>query len=621
MKFSLLAKLLLAQLPLVAAMFLTGFIAMQTLQVLGAGSQAILKDNYRSVLACERMESEIDRLFYAEVVRCVAKKAPDHEPQAETRFDRELAVQEANITEPGEADATRALRRSWEAVRLELRHPRGALSDAPESADNELTCVERILPPIEAVRGGLGKVLDINQDAMVRKSAQALRIASRRETIMLASLFAAFALGVYASVSFTRRLLRPLGVLSQAARRLGSGDFVARANLAGSDEISAVAGEFNTMADHLSAYRTSSLGELLQAQQLTQAAIDGLPDPVLLLKPEGELLGSNARAEAVLKLSSQVINGPIFAALEPPLRAAVERATAHVVSGKGSFAPSGFDEAVLIEGGDGPAYFLPRANPVYDESGAITGVALILQDITRLRRFDELRNDLVATIAHEFRTPLTSLRMSLYVLIEQTLGTLSGKQIELLDASRQDTERLYGLVEELLELSRLEHGPLEMQRRPMSAARLCDDAIVRNGRLAEERQVELKNEISPFLPEVSVDPDRVPLVLDNLLSNAIRYSSKKAPVVVSANVDAGFIRFSVTDAGPGISPEHKERIFEKFYRVSSKSGGSAGLGLYIAREVVRNHGGEIGVDSNLGKGSSFWFTLPIAETARVAAHS
>ena len=600
---SLRLKLLLAQFPIVAAMALVGMLAMQTIGVLGMSAQTILKDNYRSVLAAERMQSDLDRLLYRELARCASLPVVDSGLESETSFERELAVQEGNITEPGEAEATKALRLSWNSYRARLHDTERA------PAGGAGACLARLQRLTDDVRAGTVRILDINQDAMVHKSEHAHTLAERRETMMLLTLALAFILGLYGATNFTGRLLRPIGVLSLAARRLGSGDFQARAQIHGKDEIAEVAREFNTMADHLSAYRSSSLGELLQAQQLTQAAIDGLPDPVLLLRPGGELLGSNGIAESVLKLAGKEPAGSIYEVLPATLKGAVEKAIAHVVSGKGPYAPTAYEEAALVEGSDGMSSFLPRANPVYDESGAIAAIAVILQDITRERRFDELRSDLVATIAHEFRTPLTSLRMSLYILREQPISP--DKETEMLDAARQDTERLHGLVEELLELSRLEHGKTEMQRRAAAPAQLATDAIARNGRLGEESLVSVQNEISPFLPEIFVDPDRVPLVLDNLLSNAIRHSPQTGVVYLRAQPVDDKVRFTVSDSGPGIPPEHRERIFEKFYRVPGRGGGSAGLGLYIAREVVRNHGGEIGVESQPGKGSRFWFTLPV----------
>ncbi len=603
---SLRVKLLLAQLPLVAAMILFGALAMQTIGVLGLSAQTILKDNYRSVLAAERMQSDLDGFLYRELSRCASLPVSGSTTSAEDHFEQELKVQEGNVTEAGEAEATRVLRASWNSFRQRLHDSEAT----PEGGGG--ACLARLQHLTNDVHTATTRILDINQDAMVHKSESAHALAERRETVMLLALVLAFILGVYGSTNFTQRLLRPIGVLSLAARRLGSGDFQARAKIQGEDEIAGVAHEFNTMADHLAAYRSSSLGELLQAQQLTQAAIDGLPDPVLLLRPGGELLGSNGKAETVLKLANRTPDSTIFEVLPSPLKGAVEKAIFHVVSGKGPYAPAGYEEAVQIESADGPSSFLPRANPVYDESGSIAGVAVILQDITRERRFDELRSDLVATIAHEFRTPLTSLRMSLYILLEQTIGALSDKQMELLEAGRQDTERLHGLVEELLELSRLEHGKTEMHCKPIAPADLAKDAIDRNGRLGEDSLVKVQNEISPFLPAVFVDPDRVPLILDNLLSNAIRHSPKNGVVFLRAALAEGFVRFTVKDSGPGVPPEHRERIFEKFYRVSGRGGGSAGLGLYIAREVVRNHGGDIGIESESGKGSTFWFTLPLA---------
>ena len=146
----------------------------------------------------------------------------------------------------------------------------------------------------------------------------------------------------------------------------------------------------------------------------------------------------------------------------------------------------------------------------------------------------------------------------------------------MLEAARQDTERVARLGRRgCSKPSRLEHGKTEMQRKPTTPAQLANDAISRNGRLGEESLVTVQNEISPFLPEVFVDPDRVPLVLDNLLSNAIRHSSKKGVVYLRAQPLGDTVRFTDSDSGPGVPAEHRERIFEKFYRVPGRGGGSA----------------------------------------------
>src|SRR5262249_15247026 len=161
------------------------------------------------------------------------------------------------------------------------------------------------------------------------------------------------------------------------------------------------------MAEHLEQYRKSSLGELLVAQSAAQAVIDSLPDPVLVLGLEAELVNTNKAAERLLEVD--VESGRGLGAAHPDARAMLERLVAHVLGGNGPYVPRSLDEAVRV----GDVHLLPRATPIYGDEGAIDGTTIVLQDVTRLQRFDELKDNLVATVAHEFRTPLTSLRMAI----------------------------------------------------------------------------------------------------------------------------------------------------------------------------------------------------------------
>jgi len=286
--------------------------------------------------------------------------------------------------------------------------------------------------------------------------------------------------------------------------------------------------------------------------------------------------------------------------------------------------PKGFEEAVHVSDGKGERIFLPRGAPIHGETGEVTGSAIILQDVTRLFRFDELKSDLVATVAHELRTPLTSLRMALHLCLEETVGPLNPKQGDLLYAAREDCERLQGIVDDLLNLSRLEAGRMALRKRrlePSSFLSLVADAH----RAAAERDgIELVVETARGCPEAFADPDRLQLVFANLVANAFRYGPRGTRVVLSAapaNGDrdvlspgekAGLpgVLFGVKDEGPGIAREHQAHLFEKFYRVPGAPEGGAGLGLFIVRGIVEAHGGTCGVTSVPGRGAFFWFTVP-----------
>jgi PAS domain S-box-containing protein len=369
------------------------------------------------------------------------------------------------------------------------------------------------------------------------------------------------------------------------------------------------------MADRLAQYRRSSLGELLQAQQAAQAAIDSLPDPVLMLSPSGRVLNLNRAAEALLRLPSGEGVGQSIDRLEPSLREKVAAVSAHVLSGRGAYLPRGFEEAVRAEAADGPRHFLPRATALRSEEGAVTGATVVLQDVTRLMRFDELKNDLVATVAHEFRTPLTSLHMAIHLCAEGAAGPLTERQVDLMAAARSDCERLQAIVDDILDLSRIQAGRVELQLQPVDARAVLAQAAAAARPQAQIAGVELAVGGSDEPLPVVADAERVQLVLANLLGNALRHTPGGGRIHARVDARGPDVRFEVQDSGEGIPRQYQERIFERFYQVPGARRGGVGLGLYLAREIARAHGGEMGVESEPGRGSTFWFTLPRGTSA------
>jgi signal transduction histidine kinase len=300
---------------------------------------------------------------------------------------------------------------------------------------------------------------------------------------------------------------------------------------------------------------------------------------------------------------------------DAPLREAIETVRSHVLQGKGPWAPRTLEEAVSVARPEGERAFLPRGEPVYEPGGGVVAAAVVLQDVTRLRHFDEMRSDLVSTVAHQFRTPLTSLRMAVHLCLEGVPGPLNEKQADLLQAAREESERLQTMVDELLDLARLQGGRVELEREPVDADHLLREAQRTMRPAAEERGVAL--EVDPVLATAAVlaDPERVQLVFTNLLENAIRHSPAGARVRLRALPSDESVRFEVSDEGPGVPPDQRTRIFEKFVRLPGAPPGGAGIGLSIARDVVAAHGGEIGVEGEPGSGATFWFTLPRAQAS------
>ncbi|MFL5303407.1 MAG: ATP-binding protein [Anaeromyxobacteraceae bacterium] len=598
-------RLLLAQAPLAAALLLVGAASLRTVSALGESAENSLKDNYRSAVAAQRMSAALEEMNRDALLRAIGWKgdAPSHQRE---RFQTELAAQWQNITEPGESEATRRLAAVWEAYRV--------ADDAAASARDRVAAYAGPLARARAsVQGATEEILALNADAMQRKSQDAKRTARRLLLLMAAATSGALALGLVISSSLTTRTVRPLSRLANAVRRFGEGHREARSGASGDDEIAALGREFDTMADRLEEYRRSSLGELLRAQQSAQAAIESLHHPVLVLSADGTVLNLNRTAELLMGLRREEVSGRRVSALglEPALGERLELARQQVVSGRGPYLPHRLEEAVTLAGADGPRRLLPQATALVSPAGAAVGVTVVLQDVTRLARFDELRNDLVATVAHEFRTPLTSLRMAVHMCADGAAGPLTGEQATLLATARKDCERLLDIVDEILDLSRIERGALEVNVQAIEAARLLQRAVSDSDGAARTAAVALDVQCPGSLA-VSADPDRIAIVLTNLVGNALRHSPPGARVAVRATRKGRLARFEVRDAGPGIPPQFVDRVFERFFRVPGAKGSGIGLGLFIAREIVQAHGGTIGVETAPERGSTFWFTLPTA---------
>ncbi len=593
-------KLMVAQLPLVLALGVSIIVGSLVTRSLGHGAEEILKDNYRSVLAAERMKEAAERVDSGIVFTIIGRSARGLEQIDANlpKFEAELAAQEDNITEPGEREATAKLRLSWKTYRTAV----DVVRKTPEAIGLDERYFGNLLPDFLAVKDAADTILAMNQAAMMLKSDHAQRMASQWNTSLVLVSIAGLVLGLLVSSIITSRVLRPLGVLGQTARRLGEGDVAVRAAVDATDEIGELTRELNTMAERIQKYRQSSLGELLEAQAAAQATIDSLPDPVLVVGLDGALRHVNQAAEAVLKVPEV----GALANLDPAIRSVVERMRQHVSGGHGAYVPKGLDEAIKI----GDRLFLPRAAPLYADEGGVAGATIVFQDVTRMHRFEELRNDLVATVAHEFRTPLTSLRMAVHLLAEEAVGPLTGKQAELVFAAREECDRLQSIVDELLDLSRIHADRIELRPGAHDPEALVQEAIDAQKSAAAARDVKLRTEVLPDNPPVSVDRERIQLVLANLIGNAIRYGG--GTVTVRAMPRDGMLRFEVSDDGPGVPEEYRESIFDKYARVPGAPPGGAGLGLYIAREIVRAHGGEIGVISEPGHGATFWFTVKVA---------
>jgi NtrC-family two-component system sensor histidine kinase KinB len=603
-------KMLIGVMPLLALMVGLGLWAITLFSRLGNNIDVILRENYRSVLAAQGMKESLERMDSALWFAIGGKEDRAREQFRDSRkiFGDKLRAEQNNVTLPGEqamADDLTALHARY------LVEAEKFFAMPPEAkAERTAFYFERMLPLFDAIKRRADDVLAINQTNMTDENDRARQTAESSTRWMLFALLGSAAVASLIAIAASRAILEPIRAVTLAARGLARGDLDQVVPSTTRDELGELAEAFNEMARTIRNFRQAGTARLLRAQQTAQATIDSIPDPVIVVDPTGLVERANPAARRVLGVVMS--DGPSHWTAPIQLREPL----ADVLSGKFDRWSIGLEHALACRDDGQERYFLPHVLAIRDEAQGLLGAAIVMTDVTRFRLLDQLKSDMVSTVSHELKTPLTGVQMTVYLLLEEVVGPLNAKQIELLLVARQDSDRLLAMINDLLDLTRIEQGRVRLDREQAAPADLIAETIERFESKAKDVGVTLKGSVSFGLPPVSVDRDRIAHVFDNLVGNALSHTPRNGTVELSSRVKSdGSIEFTVQDSGVGIAPEHLARIFEKFYRVpGSKSSGGAGLGLAIAREIVEAHGGRIEAQSQPGHGTTFTFTLTTAPT-------
>jgi NtrC-family two-component system sensor histidine kinase KinB len=511
-------------------------------------------------------------------------------------FEKAIDIKRRNSLTTGELRITREMIISFE----EYRKAGEFIMGLTNSVDQQVAFLGKFTPRYEILTKAANELRAVNDRAMAVAAAEIQGWQARAGLLMAAGgalgLLLALAIAYYSA----RAILRPIQALTRSAVQLGEGDLDQSVPAMSHDELGQLAAAFNQMSARLREARQNVAERITRLHSSTEATLSTFPDPIYVLDVEGHIELLNPAANA---LASRLgADGP----WPGKLREHIEHARLDGVD----FLPTNFRQAVTAPGPDGDHFYLPRVLVMRNVARELIGVAVVLLDITRFRLLDDVKNDLVATVSHELKTPLTSILMVLHLLREQSFGELTSQQEEFITAAITDADRLQRILNDLLDLSRLEHESTGLVTERVSAADVIERAISGHHALAAAAGIELCAVLDPDVPEVEVDPQRFGHALGNLLSNALKHSPPSDRVTVAARtLRDGTVRFSVADHGPGIAPEHHARVFDKFYRVPGQSRSGAGLGLSIAREIVVAHGGRIGVQSQPGSGSEFFIEL------------
>ncbi|HTK74109.1 MAG TPA: ATP-binding protein [Gemmataceae bacterium] len=611
MRLSLRRRILLTLAPLLLLLAAVGGAGVWLLHRLGGQADLILRENYDSVRAMFRLNEALERLDSSFMF---ALSGREDEARRQYRdswpaYEEQLRVEQNNITLPGEAELvdrlTRLTRRYRELGDRFFERPAGAGERGGEyygTAD-----APGLLGTFRELKAVSGNILRINQEHMEESGRIAGATAHRSLIGFGIGLGAAAVLAALLTWRLVRAVIDPIRQVTHAAEAIGAGQLHMTVPVHARDELGKLAQTFNAMTERLREYRQVNMSRLLRAQQTGQATIDSFPDPVLVVDPEGRVELANPAARRVLGVEPAASEEARWQPPEPlrrPLTEAIEK--------QRPFLTESFEQAMTFHHDGADRAFLPQVRPIQDRYGGTLGAAIVLDDVTKFRLLDRLKTDLVATVSHELKTPLTSIRLAVHVLLEEAVGPLEPKQVELLVDARENAERLLRMIESLLALARLEDAARRLELRPEQPEKLLRAAAEDIAARAVDKRVEVKVEAAAGLPQVGVDRDRFDHALANLLDNALIYTRPGGRVTLSAAAaEVGGVRLSVADTGVGIPPDALPHVFDKFFR-GPDGGRSAGtgLGLAIVREIVLAHGGTITCESAPGQGTTFHITLP-----------
>lgn len=600
-------KLMLGFGGLLAIAVVIGVLSIVRIKELAGAIDVILRENYRSVIAAQDMKESLERMDSGALFTLsgLVKEGREQIETYRPRFEDALAIEFGNVTLEGEEEEARIISVHFS----EFKGLLDKIVDERTSAETrQQVYFSSLLPHFNAIKAAADKILQMNQKNMHDANAAARQEAASAIRSMYLFIVSATTLALALAVLTNRWILQPVRYLTASAAEMARSRLDLVLTVRSKDELGVLAATLNDMAANLRELRRADQQQVVRTRLAAEEVFRNLPAAVALIDLQGriELVTPSASQHFALRPGTWVDALPDAWAKDLHQQALVRNALVELPE----------DRFVQRFDGGRELFFQPVAIPMHNASRQQTGVLLMLRDVTQLREQEELKRGVISTVSHQLKTPLTSIRMALHLLLDDRLGGLNAKQEELLITARDDSDRLWRILGDLLSIGHIRSGKALLNLQACTADRLARDAADEFQAAAKDKGLRLSVDVRDDLPRVQADPERIAHAFRNLLSNAISYTEPGGEVTLGAEEQEEYVRFFVRDTGAGIAEEHLPHVFDQFFRVPGQTRASgAGLGLAIVREIVTAHGGETGVNSRLGECSIFWFTLPIENKA------
>lgn len=571
---------------------------------LGKASGKILTMNYHSVNSSIQMMDELDTINREYFLSVIGSGGNDSKKiiEAQNSFSIWLGRAEDNITEPGEKSIISTIDKLYAQYLVSIQQ-------AVVNRDYSLESRSSIEKLRTEIRGNCFKLMFVNQQAMFRKSGEAQRIANNGRVILILMTVIILMLGVVLSWRLSRRIVKPILTLKEATQRLASGDYSIRLSRDSEDELGILMEEFDAMAEKLRGFNQLNIRMILAEQQKSGAILANIQEGILFIGADNAILDANKAALDAIKKERTDVVGHHFLEVIPHDRLFADLKAC--LQTQKSISYEDHDNIMTVRINDRIIYYEYFFSPVMSDQKKLLGALCLLRDITNLKELDRLKSEFVMIVSHELKTPLTSINMSIDLLKESLSRKLTAEDTELITIAKDEINRLRTLISDLLDLSKIEAGKLEMRFSSVSPRALIESVSQYLKSQIADKGATLTVNYQDNLERIWCDDEKLLLVFSNLIANALKAVSENGRIDISAEISGKFVLFCVRDNGIGIPLSYQNKIFDRFTQVEDqKAARGTGLGLTISREIVRAHGGSIWVESSLGEGSAFYFTIP-----------
>jgi len=555
-------KIRIGTLFLFLLLLLSGGVSIYHLVQLKNDAKEILKDNYESLAYSHKMQSILDS-FSGNRNNSIAQ------------FDSVLKLQEANISEPGEKASTTAIRNYFTAY----------VGDSTVG--------------IQPIENEIQKVLALNMAAIETKNIKAGKTADKALSYISFIAGLTLLIGFTFLFNFPSIITSPISSLIAGIQQITNKNYHHRIYLDRKDEFGQVADSFNAMAERLEYFESSNLNKIIFEKTRAEAVINSLKDASIGLDKNNMVLFANDQALQLLGIHAKDLVGkPVNEAAQTNdlLRFLLEE--------KGTM-----PFKIVVDNREN--YFTKEVMDIAQDGAS--NRMIILRNITSFKELDVAKTNFIATISHELKTPLASSDFSIKLLEDERVGQLSTEQKELIQNLKQDNQRMLRILSELLNMSQVEAGKIQLDIVEIDLASLADKAIDAVMSNAKSKNISIQKQYDENRENVNADAEKTGWVINNFLTNAIKHSPEGGVITIGINKTDKNIAFTVTDMGPGIPSQYADKVFERFFKVPGSKAAGTGLGLAISKELIEAEGGQVWVQSEIGSGSIFGFYLSVVK--------